>query len=178
MLVGKGIASGYAPLGGVLVHERVLEPFRETGASPFLPFTFAGNPVSCAAGLAVCDYAEKHGLFARAAEMGGALLRGLAAIGSPLVGEIRGRGLLAGLELVADRASKRPFPPEAGVGRRVAAAALRRGVVVLAGQPGLVEGVAGDHLLLAPPYVITPEQIDTVVETLGAALAEVEAEVR
>jgi adenosylmethionine-8-amino-7-oxononanoate aminotransferase len=87
-------------------------------------------------------------------------------------------GLLAGLELVADRATRRPFPPEAGVGRRVAAAALRRGVVVLAGQPGLAEGVAGDHLLLAPPYVITREEIDTVVEALGAALAEVEAEVR
>lgn len=179
MLVGKGISSGYAPLGGVLVHERVVQAFRETGANPFLPFTFAGNPLSCAAALAVCDYADKHGLFARAAEMGKELFRALERLtASPLVGEIRGMGLLAGIELVADRASKRPFPAQAGVGRRVAAAALARGVVVLAGQPGLVEGVTGDHLLLAPPYVITREEIETVVETLGSALAEVGDELR
>jgi len=179
MLVGKGISSGYAPLGGVLVHERVVQAFRETGANPFLPFTFAGNPLSCATALAVCDYAEKHGLFARAAEMGKELFRALERLAaSPLVGEIRGMGLLAGIELVADRASKRPFPAQAGIGRRVAAAALARGVVVLAGQPGLVEGVAGDHLLLAPPYVITREEIETVVETLGSALAEVGDELR
>jgi adenosylmethionine-8-amino-7-oxononanoate aminotransferase len=180
MLVGKGVSSGYAPLGGVLLHDRVVQTFRESGANPFLPFTFAGNPLSCAAGLAVCEYAETHGLFARAGTMGTELFRRLeSTIGtSPLVGEIRGRGLLAGIELVADRATKAPFPPEAGVGRRVAAAALARGVVILAGQPGLVNGVAGDHLLLAPPYVIEPNQIATVVDILGSALAEVEAELR
>lgn len=96
--------------------------------------------------------------------------------GSPLVGEIRGKGLLAGIELVADRATKRPFPAEAGVGRRVMAAALARDVVILAGQPGLVDGIAGDHVLLAPPYVIAREEIDTVVDVLAAALAEAEAE--
>lgn len=178
MLVGKGISSGYAPLGGVLVHERIVQAFREAGANPFLPFTFAGNPVSCAAGLAVCDYAERHGLFARVAEMGAELFRALGALGSSLVGELRGRGLLAGLELVADRRTRAPFPPDAGVGRRVAAAALRRGLVILAGQPGLVDGVAGDHLLLAPPYIITREEIDAVAERLGEALAEVEQELR
>ena len=85
-------------------------------------------------------------------------------------------GLLAGIELVADRATKAPFPAEGGVGRRVAQAALRRGLVVLAGQPGLVNGVAGDHLLLAPPYVIERDQIDAVVDILGSALAEVGTE--
>jgi adenosylmethionine-8-amino-7-oxononanoate aminotransferase len=178
MLVGKGISSGYAPLGGVLIHERIVQAFREAGANPFLPFTFAGNPVSCAAGLAVCDYAERHGLFARAAAMGTELFRALEALGSPLVGEIRGRGLLAGLELVADRQTRTPFPPGAAVGRRVAAAALRRGLVILAGQPGLVDGVAGDHLLLAPPYVISREEIGTVAEVLGEALAEVAQDLR
>jgi adenosylmethionine-8-amino-7-oxononanoate aminotransferase len=177
LLVGKGISSGYAPLGGVLLHERVVQAFRETGANPFLPFTFAGNPLSCAAGLAVADYAEKHGLFARAAAMGQVLFGALERLRrSPMVGEIRGMGLLAGIELVADRRDKRPFPPEAGIGRRVAAAAFARGLILLAGQPGLVEGLAGDHLLLAPPYVITKEQIESVVEILDSALAEVEAE--
>lgn len=179
MLVGKGISSGYAPLGGVLVHERIVQAFREASANPFLPFTFAGNPVACAAALAVCDYAEAHGLFARAAEMGKELFRGLGTLAaSPLIGEIRGMGLLAGIELVASRDGKLPFPPAAGVSRRVVEAALRRGLVVLAGQPGLVDGVAGDHLLLAPPYVIERNEIGAVVEILGAALAEVEAELR
>lgn len=179
ILVGKGISSGYAPLGGVLVHERVVQAFSEAGANPFLPFTFAGNPLSCAVALAVCDYAESHGLFARAAEMGAELFRRLGALKiAPLVGDVRGMGLLAGIELVADPATKAPFPPAAGVGRRVAAAALRRGVVVLAGQPGLVDGVAGDHLLLAPPYIIERHQIDAVVDILGTALAEVAMELR
>jgi adenosylmethionine-8-amino-7-oxononanoate aminotransferase len=178
MLVGKGISSGYAPLGGVLVHERVVEALRAVGANPFLPFTFAGNPVSCAAGLAVMDYAERHGLFARTAEMGQELFRRLETLRSPLVGEVRGRGLLAGLELVADRDTRTPFRPEAGVGRRVAAAALSRGLVILAGQLGVMEGVAGDHLLLAPPYVITREEIEVTVNVLGEALAEVERELR
>ncbi len=178
ILVGKGISSGYAPLGGVLVHEKIVQTFRETGTSPFLPFTYAGNPVSCAAGLAVFDHAERHGLFARAGARGDELFGSLRAkLGaSPLVGEIRGMGLLAGIELVADRATKRPFPAKAGVGHRVMAAALERGVVILSGQPGLVDGIAGDHVLLAPPYVIERHEIEIVVDTLGAALAEVDAE--
>ncbi len=179
ILVGKGISSGYAPLGGVLVHERVVEVFRERGAAPFLPFTFAGNPVSCAAALAVCEYAETHRLFARAAEMGQELFRRLEALSAcGIVGEIRGMGLLAGIELVADRETRAPFPPEAGVGRRVAQAALRRGLVVLAGQPGLVDGVAGDHLLLAPPYVIQRDEVEALVDILGSALTEVAGELR
>jgi adenosylmethionine-8-amino-7-oxononanoate aminotransferase len=179
ILVGKGISSGYAPLGGVLVHERVVQVFRESGASPFLPFTFAGNPVACAAALAVCDYAETHRLFPRAAEMGQELFRRLATLsGCGIVGEIRGMGLLAGIELVADRQTRAPFPAEAGIGRRVAQAALRRGLVVLAGQPGLVDGVAGDHLLLAPPYVIQRDEVEALVDILGAALTEVAQEWR
>ena len=110
--------------------------------------------------------------------MGRELFRRLETLPSPLVGEVRGRGLLAGLELVADRRTRAPFPPEAGVGRRVAAAALARGLVILAGQPGVMEGVAGDHLLLAPPYVITSDEIEVTVNVLGEALAEVERELR
>jgi adenosylmethionine-8-amino-7-oxononanoate aminotransferase len=178
MLVGKGISSGYAPLGGILVHDRVVQALRESGTNPFLPFTFAGNPVSCAAGVAVWDYAQRHGLFARAAQMGDELFRRLDRLGSPMVGEVRGRGLLAGLELVADRETRAIFPPALGVGRRVAAAALRRGLVILAGQPGVMEGVAGDHLLLAPPYVITPAEIEVTVNQLGESLDEVGRELR
>lgn len=178
ILVGKGISSGYAPLGGVLVHERVVQAFREAEANPFLPFTYAGNPVSCAAGLAVLEYCRARNLFARAGEMGEELFGRLGALAdAALVGEIRGRGLLAGIELVADRRTKAPFPPEMAVGRRVAQAAFRRGLILLAGQPGLVDGVAGDHLLLAPPYVIERGEIAALVDILGEALAEVETEV-
>lgn len=178
IVIGKGFSSGYSPIGGVLVHERVVQAFQAAGANPFLPFTFAGHPVSAAAGLAVCRYAEAHGLFARAAAMGKELFQGLDTLaGSSLVGEIRGMGLLAGIELVADRRTKAPFPVEMGVGRRVAQAAFRRGLILLAGQPGLVDGVAGDHLLLAPPYVIERHEIAALVATLGESLAEVEAEI-
>ena len=91
----------------------------------------------------------------------------------PWVGEVRGRGLMAGVELVRDKASKATFPSAERVGARVAQEAMRRGLIVLDGHPGLVDGVAGDHLMITPPYVVTPAQIDDIVRTLRASIQAV-----
>jgi adenosylmethionine-8-amino-7-oxononanoate aminotransferase len=92
----------------------------------------------------------------------------------PMVGDIRGRGLLVGLELVADRQTRRPFPPGDRVVERVVAAARRRGLLVYSSK-GCADGVAGDVVLLGPPLIITPEEIELVAERLAAAVAEVAA---
>ena len=170
----KGVSSGYAPLGGVILHERIVQALLEHGASPQLPFTYAGHPVSAAAGLAVLDYMSTHGLVARVRELEPYFferLRSLQAL--PWVGDVRGRGLLAGIELVRDRSSKDTFAPGLRVAARVADEALRRGLIVLPGHTGMVDGVAGDHLVLAPPYVVTREEIDEIVRILGAAMEAV-----
>jgi adenosylmethionine-8-amino-7-oxononanoate aminotransferase len=177
LTLGKGISGGYVPLSALLAPRRVVDVLAQGSGALLHAQTFSHHPVACAAGLAAIAYIESHQLVARCAVMGTVLHQRLERLRTlPAVGDIRGRGLLAGIELVADRGDKRPFPPTAGIGRRVAAAAFARGLILLAGQPGLVEGLAGDHLLLAPPYVITKEQIESVVEILGSALAEVAAE--
>ena len=177
MLIGKGITSGYAPLGGVLIGERVLDGF-ERGARRFdHGFTYAGNPLSCAAGLAVQRYAERHGLTDRAAARGAYLASRLARLSAlPMVGEQRGIGMLRGIELVADRDSGTPFERRLRLSERIAALAFRRGLIVLAGVPGTVDGVAGDHLLVAPPLIASEAEIDRAVDELEAVMQEIQVE--
>ena len=173
MVVGKAISSGYTPLGAVILHARIVEAFRESKTNPLLPFTFAGNPLSAAVGLAVQEYAGKHRLFERVRTLEPVLVDRLAAIREhPHVGEVRGKGLLVGIELVADKGTKAPFPTERNVGRRAAQEAKQRGLLVLAGQPGLIDGVMGDHLLLAPPFVVTEAQL---AEGLGLLREAIDA---
>jgi adenosylmethionine-8-amino-7-oxononanoate aminotransferase len=174
----KGVSSGYAPLGGVILHDRIVQGFLDRGASPLLPFTYAGHPVGAAAGLAVLDYLEAHALMARVRELAPYFLERLRTLEAlPWVGEIRGRGLMAGIELVHDRASRAPFPPEWRVGARVAEEAMREGLIVLPGHSGLVDGVAGDHVMLTPPYVVTRAEIDDIVRMLRVAIERVAAAV-
>ncbi len=174
---GKGVSSGYAPLGGVIVHERLVQAFERSGADGvFLGYTFSGHPVSCAAGNAVLDVLLRDNLVERAAILGERLFTlARQQLRSQLVGDIRGRGLLMGIELVSDRASKTAFDPGKKVQQRVVAAAAKRGVIVR-GETGCVDGVRGDHLLLAPPFVTSDADLVEIVARLAAALAEVEQE--
>jgi adenosylmethionine-8-amino-7-oxononanoate aminotransferase len=179
MTMGKGITSGYAPLAGVLVHERVSAAIAR-GPSPSLGgHTYAANPVACAAGVAVLDFIEKHHLFERVEPLGAYLFRRAAArLGDlPMVGDIRGKGLLMGVELVMDRATHTPFPVELGVSRRVAEHALAGGLYLQAGS-GWADGVAGDYPCLAPPFVASEAEIDRMLAILAEAISAVHAELQ
>lgn len=175
----KGIAGGYAALGATILGERIWQAIAQGTQKPMHSYTYGGNPLSCAAGLAVLQYIEEHDLVARAAKMGTLLLSKLHAELDPLpyVGDIRGEGLFIGIEIVANKETKAPFPPEWDVTHRVEAAALSNGLLILAGAAGLIDGVSGDHFELLPPYTIADDHLDFVVSTLRCSLETAVSEV-
>ena len=174
----KGISSGYAPIAAVMARDSIWAPLEENG-SPFLAgHTLNANPISCAASNAVLRYLVQHNLVERCREMGDYFLSRLQELLShDIVGDVRGKGLMLGFELVRDKESKEPFPPDVEMSRRVEEAALERGLVIYS-CTGSVDGVAGDMMLMAPPFVITREQIDDLVDILHASIQAVAEEVR
>ncbi|HLW82165.1 MAG TPA: aspartate aminotransferase family protein [Candidatus Acidoferrales bacterium] len=181
ILVGKGIASGYAPLGAVLVTGRIASAI-ERGSGAFLHgFTYSAHPVSAAAGLAVLDYIAEKSLFARVAPAGRELLRALEPlrelpIARSIVGDVRGTGLLLGIEFVRPLGQTakmpEPFDPSANIATRVYDAALRRGVLTYPIQ-GCADGLRGDHILLAPPFTISSYEISFLANSLLESVTEV-----
>jgi adenosylmethionine-8-amino-7-oxononanoate aminotransferase len=173
ILVGKGIASGYAPLGAVLVSARVVEAF-ERGSGAFMHgFTYQAHPVSTAAGNAVFDYLESHKLFERVAPAGKNLRDGLSSLlPHRHVGDVRGLGLLLGVEFVKDEATREPFPKSENIAEKVRQACLEENVLTYPTQ-GCVDGLRGDHILLAPPFTISPDESALISRALEAALAKV-----
>ncbi len=173
ILTGKGIASGYAPLGAVLVAPRVVEAFEKGTAAFMHGFTYQAHPAATAAGNAVFDYLEAHKLFERVTPVGETLRKALAALEShPHVGQVRGLGLLQGVEFVKDKAARTPFPKEVGIAEKIRQAALEKNVLLYPGQ-GCVDGIRGDHVLLAPPFIIKPEECELIAEAIQFALGKV-----
>jgi adenosylmethionine-8-amino-7-oxononanoate aminotransferase len=170
----KGISGGYAPLGAVLAKPEFVGEIRSRSGSFVIGHTASGNPLSCAVGAAVLRYIRDHGLIENAATVGAYFNERLLGLAErhEMIGDVRGAGLLLGIELVRDRASKEPFPLAWAVGRRIGAATLDRGLVSYPGT-GTADGVAGDHLLYAPPLIITREQVDEVVQILDESLGAV-----
>ncbi len=181
LVAAKGLSSGYAPLGAVIASKKVVDAIA-AGSGAFLHgFTYNAHPISLAAGRAVLRYVRERNLVeaadssrpgSTAAQFKQAVetLRHETVVGE-LIGDVRGIGLLWAVEFVADKATKRPFPPAHNFAGRVAAAALQRGLLVYPMQ-GCVNGISGDHLLLAPPAVITPSQINWSIEQLAASIRE------
>src|SRR5262249_20053816 len=152
ILIGKGIASGYAPLGAVLVSARVVDAFARGSGAFMHGFTYQAHPVSTAAGNAVLDILESRDLFARVAPAAQSLRSALASLAAhPNVGEIRGLGLLLGIEFVRNKKSRVPFRRTDNIAEKIRQAALERGVLTYPTQ-GCVDGTNGDHILLAPPF--------------------------
>ena len=175
ILVGKGIASGYAPLGAVIAAPHVVEAIASGSGAFDHGFTYQMHPVAMAASHAVMDILEQHHLYERVKPAGAALLAALDALrASPIVGDVRGIGLLAGVEFVRDAATREPFPPAANVAERVRLAALKQGVAVYPIQ-GCVDGRAGDHVLLAPPFILAENEIREIVRAMEYAVAHVAA---
>lgn len=178
LVLGKGLSSGYTPLGAVIATRRVVEAIAAGSGAFVHGFTYNAHPISVAGGRAAMSRLRTLRLVEAAdstvagtpASALRAALQSLRAL--PAVGDVRGLGLLWGVEFVADQSSKAPFPPERGFAAQVSEAAARRGLLVYPMQ-GCVDGERGDHLLLAPPAVISREEIVWAVEQLGAAIAEV-----
>ena len=172
LVTAKGMSSGYAPLGAVIATQKVVDAIA-TGSGAFLHgFTYNAHPISVAAGQAVLGYLRQHQLVpaTRTAE---AWMRDAL---DPLrqvktVGDVRGIGLLWGVEFVADQKTKQPFPAEKNFSGLVGMAAAKRGLMLYPMQ-GSVDGVSGDHLLIAPPAVISREQVDWSAKTLADAIEE------
>jgi len=173
ILTGKGIASGYVPLGAVLVAPHVVEAYEKGTAAFMHGFTYQSHPVAMAAGNAVFDYLEAHKLFARVTPAGETLRNALAALENhPHVGQVRGLGLLQGVEFVKHKSTREPFPKEEGIAEKICQAALEKNVLTYPTQ-GCVDGSRGDHVLLAPPFIITAEECRLIAEALQHALAKV-----
>ncbi|HXJ24680.1 MAG TPA: aminotransferase class III-fold pyridoxal phosphate-dependent enzyme, partial [Streptosporangiaceae bacterium] len=177
VVMGKGISSGYVPLGAVLAAPRVVDAFTAGTGIFSHGFTYSGNPLCTFVGLQVLRYAQVSGLFEEVAAKGEKLraVLGQLAAGHKIIGDVRGLGLFAGVEIVADRASREPFPEKAGLTQRIVQGTLARGVLILPGVAGANYGRGGDHIHLSPPYIITPAEIDLVAEALDGTLTEIGA---
>jgi adenosylmethionine-8-amino-7-oxononanoate aminotransferase len=178
--IAKGLGGGYQPIGGVLVHERIVDALDRGSGFFHHGHTYLGHPVACAAALAVQKVIQRDGLVDAVNTLGARLSAQLHARfdASSHVGDIRGRGLFMAIELVDDRATKRPFDPALRLHARVMTQAIARGLLVYP-MGGTVDGQRGDHVLIAPPFVATRDDVDEIVRRLGdavdAALADVEA---
>ncbi len=173
LCIAKGLGAGYQPIGAMLCSSGIYDAIE--GGSGFFQHghTYIGHPVATAAGLAVVRQMLERDLISRCAQMGGRLQAVLVdRFGQHAhVGDIRGRGLFRGIELVRDRASKTPFDPSLGLAAKIKKAAFEAGLICYP-MSGTRDGRNGDHILLAPPFILTDEQITEVVDKLEVALAK------
>ncbi len=174
IVVGKGLAAGYAPLAGILVAQPVHDAIKEGSGAFRHGYTYAGHPPSLAAGAKVLEIVQRERLVERSAETGARLLRGLEQLRAkhPFVVEVRGHGLMAGLVL-GDPATGEPFP-EPGAAARVGRLAFERGLILYPGS-GAFDGVRGDHLLIGPPLSIQDQELDELLGLLASVLSDASA---
>jgi adenosylmethionine-8-amino-7-oxononanoate aminotransferase len=172
--MAKGAGGGYFPLSIVAVKTEDVKTIR-AGQGDFVHGgTFSHHPVGAAVGLAVLRYLQEHHLVEASRVQGEKLRQKLrAALGDhPHIGDIRGQGLMWGLEFVADRTTKQPFPAGRGVAKKIGDAAFERGLIVYPSS-GNADGLAGDQVMIAPPFIVTDEQLDEIVGLLEQAIGAV-----
>jgi adenosylmethionine-8-amino-7-oxononanoate aminotransferase len=169
--IAKGLGAGYQPIGACLLSQRVFDAFARGSGFFQHGHTYLGHAIACAAALAVQRVIAEEGLLARVREVGALLGRRLQERlgGHPHVGDVRGRGLFWGVELVADRSTKAPFDPARRVNARVKQAAFDAGLLCYP-MGGTLDGRRGDHVLLAPPFTIDAGHVEVIVEGLAAAV--------
>src|SRR3954454_2567057 len=172
--LGKGLGGGYQPIGAVVCTSDVYETVARGSGALKHGQTYNAHPVGCAAALAVQHVIREEELLGRVEKAGARLMALLSErFGNhPNVGDIRGRGLLQAMELVADRSTKAPFDPALAVHQRAKAEAFARGLLIYP-SGGTVDGRSGDHILLAPPYNVSDEELDTIVDLLAETLKSV-----
>jgi adenosylmethionine-8-amino-7-oxononanoate aminotransferase len=171
MAIAKGLGGGYEPIGAVLLSRAIFDTF-SAGSGAFMhSHTYMGHPMACAAGLAVQRIIKRDRLLDNVKAMGQTLHRRLnERFGNhAYVGDIRGRGLFQAVELVTDRSEKTPFDPKLKLHARIKQEAMARGLMVYP-SGGTIDGTAGDHVLLAPPFIVDTTTVDAIVERLGDAI--------
>lgn len=166
----KGMAAGYIPAGGIFVKKAIAETI-EKGSGHFQHgYTYNANPVSAAAVTAVLGYIKKNNLIENARIQGELLGKEMARLKAiPIVGEVRGKGLMRGIEIVADKETKKPFPRSLGASGVVSAECIKRGLVIYP-SGGMVNGVEGDNFLVAPPLIVKEDQVKEIAGILEQAL--------
>ena len=171
MTIAKGLGGGYAPIGALLLQGKIFQTIAQGSGAFQHSHTYTGHPLACATALAVQRVIRRDDLLANVRRQGAYLQHRLRErFGNhPFVGDVRGRGLFQGLELVADRTTKEPFDPARKLHTRVKHEAMARGLIVYP-MGGTVDGSRGDHVLLAPPFIVDNAAIDVVVEWLGDAV--------
>ena len=172
--IAKGLGGGYQPVGAVLAQERIVQAMSQGSGYFQHGHTYLGHPMACAAALAVQQVIQRDQLLPKVRADGAYLQQQLqAALGDhPNVGDIRGRGFFWGVELVADRTSKQPFDPVHKVHARVKQEAMKRGLLCYP-MGGTVDGRVGDHVLLAPPFIASREELSSITERLTDAIQAV-----
>jgi adenosylmethionine-8-amino-7-oxononanoate aminotransferase len=175
--VAKGLGAGYQAIGALLVSRQVCDTIQRGSGFFQHGHTYIGHAAACAGALAVQKRLHEDGVLARVNPLGQALERRLRHhFGEhPYVGDIRGRGLFRGLELVEDRAKKKPFDPKLRVHARVKRKALQAGLMCYP-MGGTLDGVQGDHVLLAPPFIVNETQLDELVDKLAIAIDTLQEE--
>ncbi len=171
MTLAKGLGAGYQPIGATLVSNRVFEAFRRGSGAFEHGHTYNGHPTACACALAAQKAIKDRNLLANVKAQGTVLAQSLVRrfAGNPFVGDIRGRGLFRGIELVADKETKAPFDPALGLHSRIKKEAMDRGLICYP-NGGAADGVRGDHVLLAPPFIIEKEEVEELVDKLASAI--------
>jgi adenosylmethionine-8-amino-7-oxononanoate aminotransferase len=171
MIIAKGLGGGYQPIGAVLLSAKIFEAFAKGSGFFQHGHTYMGHPMAAAAGLAVQQVIARDGLLENVRIMGENLQRRLEErfANHPYVGDIRGRGLFRAIEVVRDRSSKAPFDPSTKLHASIKREAMARGLMVYP-MGGTMDGVSGDHVLLAPPFIVNQGHIDAIVERLGDSL--------
>ena len=168
--IAKGLGAGYQPVGAMLCSKEIYAAIAEGSGFFQHGHTYLAHPVACAAAHAVLSKIINSDLPSRATMMGDKLMQALqSAFGQhPFIGDIRGRGLFIGMEFVADRAQKTPFDPALGLHRKIKAAAFEAGLLCYP-MGGTIDGKNGDHLLLAPPFILEDSHIGEIIDKLTIA---------
>jgi len=171
MAIAKGLGGGYAPIGALLLQGKIFKALADGSGSFQHSHTYTGHPLACAAALAVQRVIRRDNLLVNVRDQGARLSRRLnERFGNhPFVGDVRGRGLFQGIEIVADRGTKETFDPAMKIHARIKKEAMARGLMVYP-MGGTVDSRRGDHVLLAPPFILDAAAVDTIVERLGEAV--------
>jgi adenosylmethionine-8-amino-7-oxononanoate aminotransferase len=171
--IAKGLGGGYQPIGALLASDKIIEPIRKGSGLFQHGHTYIGHSTACAAALAVQQVIQRDNLMPQVRSRGEYLRTALRERlgGHPHVGDIRGRGLFMGVELVKDRTNKTPFDPSLKLHAKIKSQAKANGLMIYP-MGGTIDGQLGDHILLAPPFIVTENQIDEIADLLARSIEQ------